>query len=198
MTEFWLVRHGLTDWNLEGRFQGQSDAQLNAEGVFQAEELAEKLMKAGAFDAIFASDLQRAYRSAEIIAGRLDLPVQIDRRLREVNQGEWEGMLIRDIVDSYRNTWEDRRANPETARAPGGESVVEVTARMIQAADEIAARHPNGRVLVVSHGLALATLVCTARNIPLANVYSHILNNAEPEIITWRCNGCSEGTVTGL
>ncbi len=193
MTEFWLVRHGQTDWNLEGRFQGQSDAPLNAEGVLQAEELAEKLIKVEVFDGIFASDLQRAYRSAKIIAGRLNLPVQIDRRLREVNQGEWEGMLIRDIVNSYRKTWEKRRTNPETARAPGGESVVEVAARMTEAADEIAALHPNGRVLIVSHGLALATLVCTARQIPLAEVYSHILNNAEPEIIPWKCNGCEEG-----
>jgi broad specificity phosphatase PhoE len=191
MTELWLVRHGQTDWNLEGRFQGQSDALLNGEGVLQAENLAEKLIQAERFDAIFTSDLQRAARTAEIIAGRLNLPVQVDRRLREVNQGEWEGMLIRDIVDTYRSTWEERRANPELARAPGGESVVEVSARMNQAADEIACRHPAGRVLIVSHGLALATLVCAARDIPLAEVYSHILNNADPEIISWKCNGFS-------
>lgn len=189
MTELWLVRHGQTDWNLEGRFQGQSDALLNGEGVLQAENLADQLIHAGRFDAIFTSDLLRAARTAEIIAGRLNLPVQVDHRLREVNQGEWEGMLIRDIVNTYRNIWEERRANPEMARAPGGESVVEVSVRMIQAADEISCRHPAGRVLVVSHGLALATLVCAARDIPLADVYSHILNNAEPEIVTWRCNG---------
>ncbi|MHC1782072.1 MAG: histidine phosphatase family protein [Anaerolineaceae bacterium] len=192
MTELWLVRHGQTDWNLEGRFQGQSDVALNTEGILQAENLADKLMKAITFDAIFSSDLQRASRTAEIIANNSDLAVQIDHRLREVCQGEWEGMLFQDVVNTYQHIWEDRRSNPEAAHPPGGESLAEVTARLIEAADDISRQFPGGRVLVISHGLALATLVCTARKIPLSQVYSHILNNAEPEIVDWPETGFSE------
>jgi broad specificity phosphatase PhoE len=192
MTELWLVRHGQTDWNLEGRFQGQSDVPLNAEGILQAENLAEKLINEKPFDAIFASDLQRAFRTAEIVAKNIRGTVQIDHRLREVCQGEWEGMLFQDVVNTYQHNWEDRRVNPETTHPPGGESVTEVTARMSEAADDIARQYPGGRVLIVSHGLALATLVCTARKIPLSQVYSHILNNAEPEIITWPVTHFSE------
>jgi broad specificity phosphatase PhoE len=192
MTELWLLRHGQTDWNLEGRFQGQSDVPLNAEGILQAENLAEKLMREKPFAAIFSSDLQRAFRTAKIIAKNSGLKVQIDHRLREVCQGEWEGMLFQDVVSTYRHNWEDRRVNPEAAHPPGGESVAEVTARMSEAADDITRQYPGSRVLVVSHGLALATLVCTARKIPLSQVYSHILNNAEPEIIAWPESDSSE------
>ena len=96
MTEIWIVRHGQTDWNVEGRYQGQADRPLNAVGLAQAQQAAEQL-RGRDFAAIYSSDLQRARVTAEIIAGQLGLPVQVDRRLREVNQGEWEGLLTADI-----------------------------------------------------------------------------------------------------
>jgi len=101
-------------------------------------------------------------------------------------------MLFQDLVGTYRSTWEERRFNPEFTLPPGGETVSEVAARMMEAANDIACRYPGGRILIVSHGLALATLVCIARKIPLAQVYSHILENARPEVVTWPANGCRE------
>jgi broad specificity phosphatase PhoE len=70
-------------------------------------------------------------------------------------------------------------------RAPGGESVAEVAARLKLAADGIAAAHPGGKVLVVTHGLAMATLVCQARRIPLQQVYQQIPDNTVVAVINW-------------
>jgi alpha-ribazole phosphatase len=184
MTQLYLVRHGQTDWNVEGRYQGQSDLPLNAAGRAQAETLARQL--AGVpFVAVYSSDLKRAQETAERLAATLRVKVQLDPRLREINQGEWEGQLVTDIAAQYREAWAERTRDPVNARAPGGESAAEVAARLAEAAGEIARAHPCGPVLMVSHGLALATLICRARGRPLAEAYQAIPENGRPEVIVW-------------
>lgn len=184
MPQLILIRHGQTDWNLEGRYQGKRDVPLNDAGLVQAAQLADQL--AGQrFSAIFSSPLQRASITAEIVARRLGLPVILEPRLREIDQGDWEGRLLSDVRQEYAAIWQQQKADPTDHRAPNGESVREVAQRMAAAADEIARLHPNGRVLVVSHGLALATLFCQAQGIPLAEVYKHIPDNAQPLTIHW-------------
>jgi broad specificity phosphatase PhoE len=184
MTELWLVRHGQTDWNMEGRYQGQADMPLNAAGIAQAEAAAAQLA-GGSFAALYSSDLQRALRTAEIIAARLGLPVRRDQRLREIHQGQWQGLLVTEIAARYAGEISRFHASPATARAPGGESVGEVAARLWSAADDYARAHPGGKVLVVSHGLALATLIARARGAPLEQVYTLIPENAAPVQIEW-------------
>jgi alpha-ribazole phosphatase len=184
MTQLHLVRHGQTDWNVAGRYQGQTDLPLNAVGRAQAEALARQLTGAP-FEAVYSSDLKRAQETAETLAANLGLRVQLDRRLREINQGEWEGQLVADIAAGYQAAWADRTGDPVNARAPGGESVAEVAARLAEAAGEIARAHPLGPVLIVSHGLALATLICQARGRPLSEAYQAIPGNGQPEVIAW-------------
>ena len=179
MTELWLARHGQTDWNVEGRYQGHADVPLNALGVQQAHLLAHKL-DGQKFDAIFSSDLQRARLTAEVAAARLGLPLRLDARLREIDQGDWEGELVAEISRRYAERWHVNPADPEGFGAPNGETIGQVAARMNAAADEIASAFPGGRVLVISHGLAVAILICRARQYPLAEVYRHIPPNAEP------------------
>jgi len=186
MTEFWLVRHGQTKWNLEGRYQGSRDIALNENGKKQANRIAERL-KHIAFKAVYSSPLQRARLTAVRIAevNEQDLSVCLDARLAEVNLGEWEGKLFSNIQRDYPAEIQARKTDPLHARPPGGESAIEVAQRMAQAADEIAALHPEGPVLLVSHGLALASLICQARGVSLENVYDMVPENAEPAMVQW-------------
>ena len=184
MTEIWLIRHGQTDWNLAGRFQGHTDIPLNSRGLIQARELAGKLSGIQ-FEAIYSSDLSRASQTAAILSQQLNLPVLADPRLREISQGEWEGMSLTEVREKFKFDPNQANESPETSRAPGGESVNEVAARMKAAADAIAAAYPDGKVLLVSHGLAVATLYCMANSLSLKDVHGYIPENATPLVINW-------------
>jgi broad specificity phosphatase PhoE len=191
MTCLLLIRHGQTDWNLEGRYQGQADPPLNRAGVAEAEALAEALTDVP-LAAVYASDLRRALNTARVIAERLGVPLHVRQGLREISQGVWEGMLVGDIVSNYAELWASRYDDPAGARPPGGESVAEVAERVWATLDEISRAHPDGTVAVVSHGLALATVLCAVRKQPLTHVYDLIPGNAQPVAVEWpsRTFGC--------
>jgi broad specificity phosphatase PhoE len=186
MTEFWLIRHGQTDWNLTGRWQGQSPnaPPLNETGHAQALAILD-LLPCADFAAIYSSDLLRARQTAELIAAPLNLTVVLDPRLREMNLGAWEGMLSEDIKAQYPRELAEREQNPFDAHAPQGESPREVAERAITAMEEIAGKHPNKAVLIVSHGVALAVMICHAQKFPLYDVYEHIPENAKPYYVKW-------------
>jgi broad specificity phosphatase PhoE len=184
MTRLLLLRHGFTDWNAEGRYQGQADPPLNAAGREQADCLAERLAGRGIL-AIYSSDLQRARQTAEIVSRKLGLCVSVDRHLREISQGEWEGMLVAEIISHYPAEWSRREVDPTCFSPPGGESVLQVARRLRQTADEIARQHPAGSVLVISHGLAIATLRCQACGLPLERAFEMIPENIEPVEVDW-------------
>jgi alpha-ribazole phosphatase len=184
MTKLCLVRHGQTDWNLEGRYQGQSDIPLNEIGRLQARNLTRRL-KGYPFNAIYSSDLERAKETAQAIAAAFHLPVTYDTRLREINQGKWEGQFVEDIQAHYAKLWQRRSVDPARMRPPGGETLGEMTKRVYNALDDIAKFHPGLSVLVVSHGLALAAAICKVRSIPLGQAYAVIPENAETVWVEW-------------
>ena len=149
MTTFLLVRHGETDWNRESRFQGHADPPLNARGRDQAHALADTV--AGeAIAAVYASPLRRALETAEILAQRLRVPVEPVDGLREVDVGEWQGLTREEIEQRFPDAyarwlafgrgWED------------GETYEEMGRRVVAALHELAARHRDETVLVVTHG----------------------------------------------
>jgi alpha-ribazole phosphatase len=182
MTTLLLIRHGQTDWNLEGRYTGQSDVPLNETGREQARALA-ALLEAESVppDAIYASDLERARETAAIVAARFGLPVHSDGRLREVNQGEWEGMYFPDIVARYAQEFAEREVDPLNVAPPGGETVGQVQARVRAAVADIAARHPTQRVAIVAHGMVLALIRLQAYGYSIEQVWDLVPPNAEVE-----------------
>jgi broad specificity phosphatase PhoE len=184
MTRLWLARHGETDWNLEGRFQGQADPPLNASGLAQARRIADLLVEAG-IQAMYCSDLQRALLTAQIIGEKLGIMPQVDRRLCEIRLGEWEGMLKEQIIFQYPEVWHKRQLDPVHVRPPGGENLLELAERVWAAADQIAQMHPDGKVLIVSHGVALASLICRVGALPLAQALHEIPDNAHPIQVDW-------------
>ncbi len=151
MTTLLLVRHGETDWNADGRLQGQTDRPLSDYGRRQARELAAELEDED-LEAIYASDLSRARETAEIVGERLGLAVVLDPDLREKDWGNWEGLTAveRDRVEFV------------------GESTEAHQERMLRALRQIAERHPGtGRVLVVTHGGSIRRVQTAAMGMAL-------------------------------
>lgn len=155
-----LVRHGATDWNLQGRCQGSTDRDLSEVGVRQAENLS-ALLSRQEIDAIYSSHLQRARRTAEIINQPHKLPVLIEEDVRELDHGELEGLTFNEIKSNYTDFLLRWRSVPAEVRVPGGEGLAEVTDRAWKALTQIIDRHSNaGRVLVVSHNFPILGIVC--------------------------------------
>ncbi len=182
MTDLILIRHGETDWNIEGRYQGQSDVSLNSEGLKQAEELAQQFQHE-ALDAIYSSDLIRAHQTAEILSRINGAPLFLDPRLREIDQGEWEGMLFQDIRSRYTEAFEERLRDPLQVAPPGGETVGQVRDRVLEAINDIIVRYPHGLVAIVSHGLSLAIIKVHFNKLAIESVWDYIPDNASPERI---------------
>ncbi len=179
MTELVLIRHGQTNWNVEGRYQGQADVPLNSQGLQQARKLAAALAKEK-IDAIYSSDLIRARQTAEAIQQATGAPLFLEPRLREINQGQWEGMLFSEIKARDPERHARRKADPLNIAPPGGETVSQVRQRVLAAVRDILQRHPDQRVALVSHGLALAILIVQARRLPIERVWDYIPDNAQP------------------
>ncbi|MGN6272891.1 MAG: histidine phosphatase family protein [Protaetiibacter sp.] len=152
MTELYLVRHGETDWNAARRIQGRTDIPLNEVGRVQARQAAELLARRR-WDGVYTSPLGRAHETASIIAARLgfDGVTDVDA-LVERDYGEAEGMGFDEIEALY----------TEGVRAPGQETREQVAARVVPALLELAERHPGERLVIVSHGGAIRSVLQTA------------------------------------
>ncbi|SRR5260221_7911268 len=159
-THISLIRHGETDWNVTGKFQGHACVPLNEEGQRQAVLLAQHLAAAVQdVTALYSSDSLRTRQTAEVVAAQLGLPVQLDSRLREIDLGEWQG-----LTRAEAELWDTERyqiimADPLNIPRPGGESGLQVAHRMLQVLEAIAAAHPGQYVLAVTHGGTIHNLL---------------------------------------
>lgn len=150
MTRILLVRHGQSEWNASGRWQGRADPPLTGEGRRQAAFASEAI---GVVDAIISSPLQRAWMTATILAEMTGVgPVDVHPDLVERDAGEWTGLTVAQIDDRY---GADREAG---RRPPGWEEESTVLARVVAAVRELAERYPGGELVAVTHGGVMFTL----------------------------------------
>jgi broad specificity phosphatase PhoE len=160
-----LVRHGETSWNAEGRLQGQTDIPLNERGLEQAGEAAAAL--AGLeIAAVFSSDLTRARQTAEVIANRLGLAIEIDPALRERDYGLAEGQLDSDLEREFGNRLTSAWSDPDFT-FEGGETSRQVYARVQAFLTKLLRSRPAHDLVVVSHGGTIRTAVGLLRGLPL-------------------------------
>ncbi|HEX9264467.1 MAG TPA: histidine phosphatase family protein [Candidatus Binatia bacterium] len=155
-----LVRHGATDWNLQGRCQGSTDRDLSDVGVRQAKQIAE-LLSEEEIHAVYSSHLRRARQTAERISQPHNLPVLIEQEVRELDHGELEGLTFNEIKANYADFLVRWRSEPAEICVPGGERLADVAERAWNGLNQIVQRHADAeRILVVSHNFPILGIVC--------------------------------------
>jgi len=152
-----IARHGETDWNRLGRFQGRTDVPLNEAGRAQARALAERLAPFR-IGAVVASDLSRARQTAQIVAEMLSLPfVHVEPDLRERGYGVFEGLTREECVARYPEAWEAYPRSEPPLAEPRVEVLQRFTRGLRRIVETVALDEP--RLLVVSHGAAMRTFL---------------------------------------
>jgi broad specificity phosphatase PhoE len=175
-----VVRHGVTDWNREGRWQGRLDPPLSADGQREAQLVAARLVTDDDLrpSRIVSSTLTRAHQTAQAIGRELALPVELDPRLMEIGAGEWEGHthdeLERIDGDRYR-AW---RTAATEVRPPGGEPLDEAIARTREIVEELDTSSGPWPIAIVSHGGILRILASVLFDLPGAWMWSLDVDNA--------------------
>jgi probable phosphoglycerate mutase len=195
-TRFIVIRHGETEWNVAARIQGQGDSRLTAEGVAQAEALAQRLA-AEKFERIVSSDLGRAHETAKRIAAMSAHPIALDPRFRERHFGAGEGMTYDEVDRRYPGAFSRVRETDPDFRIPGGESRREFHERVVSGMESLAREHAGETVVLVTHGGVLATLYRHIHDIPLDRAHAIPITNASYNALafdgarwsvdTWSC-----------
>ncbi|MCS6938882.1 MAG: histidine phosphatase family protein [Roseiflexus sp.] len=166
MTTFYIIRHGQTDWNLQGRWQGKADIPLNDTGRAQAQRLAGHLHRRRIrFDAIYSSDLLRAWETATLIADRLNLIPAPLPALREIDVGAWSGLTRDEVITQYHDLWERLHSGEDVPRGGSGETFGQLYDRVVGAVEHLVRERPGQTIALVTHGgPARALLLHAARD----------------------------------
>jgi len=175
-TWIYLVRHGQTVWNEEGRLCGSSDVPLSDEGLAQARKLAARLKDIG-IAAIYSSPLLRARQTAEAIAAHHRVEVKIEPDLREIDYGDWEGLKVADVLEQFPELEKLRREEPMKFAAPNGEPMRQFAERVISAIQRVVASHADETICVVAHQTVNRFILCWILQSPhLAHCTPHSLD----------------------
>ncbi len=171
-TRLILVRHGETNWNLEGRFQGQIDIPLNNNGKQQA-LAAESFLKDIPIDKAFSSSMSRPQETGAIILNsHPDIKLELKNDLVEIGHGLWEGKLESEIKKEWPNLLKQWKESPETVQMPEGERIQDVSKRSIKCWEDICKKlTPEQTALVVAHDAVNKTILCHLLGLSEANIW---------------------------
>lgn len=188
-TRIIAIRHGETSWNVDARIQGQLDIGLNDNGRWQARRVGEAL--AGEpISAVYSSDLSRAHATAEHVAQKIGVAVVPHRGLRERSFGMFEGKTFDEIHANWpehAQNW--RKRIPEWQPPEGGESLLELRARVTRTLQELAERHPGEQIVVVAHGGVLDALYRVATGQEVNSPRTWELPNGAINRLLWTHQG---------
>jgi broad specificity phosphatase PhoE len=175
-----LVRHGRTDWNDLGLWQGNCDVPLNQAGFEEARRTAQRLSKQNV-QILYSSPLSRAYQTASVIGEILKAPVVVDERLRECEISLWNGLTMEETLQRFQREYQLWSTDP-LAQIDGVESLQSVQNRIVQFLDDLLQR-PFESVAVVSHALSLRALICWVLRLPLTEFRNFRLDNASISLV---------------
>ena len=161
-----VVRHGETEWNTIGRWQGYKDSPLTKNGNLQASVVAQNLSSIE-FTALYCSDLGRALETATYISKATGKEILKDQRLRERGLGIFEGLTTDDMIKTYPEAYEEFQKGDKDFRLEGGESAQEKFDRNIACFNDIAEKHPGETVVVVCHGGVVDSLFRYVIKLPI-------------------------------
>jgi len=182
VTSIILCRHGETDWNRQGRYQGRTDVPLNENGHRQALNLADRLAREQ-IDVVYSSTLARAYDTAVAIAREHSLDVHRDPRLDEIDQGSWEGLRRDEIALRNPRELAAWQSYPVDLRLPGGETLEEVRSRVRAALDDIMMLHDGKVICLVAHSVSMAVVKHELQGMTLREALANLPANASWERI---------------
>lgn len=185
-----MARHGATELSLEKRFSGTGgfDAPLADLGRAQADALAQELLERESIDRIVSSPLLRTRQTAQVIADRLGLPVEIMDGFAECAFGDWDGHTFAEVRDRWPLELDEWLGSTEVA-PPGGESFSACQARVLRARGDVVKAYPGERVLVVAHVTPIKVMVAHAVGAPLDSLYRMELPPCSLSTLAWFPDG---------
>ncbi len=189
MTTVILVRHGESEANIQGVFAGHYNIPLTEKGHAQAEATA-RFLSQYPIDKIYASDLRRAYCTAEHIAAKKDLPVISEPGLREINGGKWEAVPFRALAERFPEDYAHWCSNLAACRCPGGESIAELQSRIRHTIEMLVAQNPGKMICLATHATPIRVMKCIWEGWSLSEIANiPWVSNASVSIVEYRERG---------
>lgn len=179
----YLVRHGETDWNREGRLQGRQDVPLNARGGWQARQLG-SLLRDHPITVAYSSPLSRARKTAALVLGGREVPLHVMPEIIEMGCGIWEGLDTVLRTQRYGDLVERWRDSPWTVALPGGETLEAVERRALAAVGQLGEKHPGEAVLFSGHALVNRVILGQILGLPRAEFWQWVQPNASAYILS--------------
>ena len=182
MGQVYIVRHGETEWNAQGRIQGHSDIPLSDNGRAQAQSVARRLSGIP-FSVAYASDLSRTHETAQIILGDTGTALHTTPQLREYSKGVFEGLTVDEYARQYPDQYQASLQNDLDFAPTGGETIRETSIRMARFVDETLQNHQDETTLVVGHGGSLRSLIVALLALPLEANWKFVMDNCALSLV---------------
>ena len=169
MTTMLVIRHGQSISNLEGIFTGNMDLALTDIGHRQAQITADHILQNYHVDAVYSSDLRRAFDTGRAVAEPLGIDLVTDRRLREIYAGDWEGRTFDELTAHYPN-YMVFRTDIGNCTTDGGETVAQLSQRVLEAFMEIGEANPGKTVVIATHATPIRAIQCHCQGKPVSQM----------------------------